>query len=92
MTVGLSQYHKEQKNMAKNVIISGVTYQDVPAVDIPLADQTGNAKFLDTSSANVKASDLRKDVIAYGADGQVVGTLTPAVVSYDSDTKVLSIT
>lgn len=77
--------------MAKNVIIRGVTYEDVPMVEIPLAEEVGTAKFYDTSSANMKATDLLYGVTGFGANGEVVGTLRPAIVSYDSDTKVLSI-
>ena len=77
--------------MAKNVVIRGVTYSDVPAVQIPLAEGEGTAKFYDTTGANMQASDLRNGVTGFGANGEVVGTLNPAVISYDSDTKVLSI-
>lgn len=39
--------------MAKNVIINGVTYNDAPAVSIPLAQGSGNAIFYDTSDASL---------------------------------------
>ena len=77
--------------MAKNVVIRDVTYQNVPSVEIPLADDEGTAKFFDCSDGKLQASDLRKDVVGYGENGKVVGSLDPAVISYDSDTKVLSI-
>ena len=36
--------------MAKNVVINGVTYSNVPEVDIPISGG-GTAKFMDTSDA-----------------------------------------
>ena len=41
--------------MAQNVIINGVTYQNVPEVDIPLSGG-GTAKFMDTTIASNAAS------------------------------------
>ena len=38
--------------MAKNVVINGVVYSDVPYVNIPLSGATGNAKFVDTDSGD----------------------------------------
>ena len=38
--------------MAQNVIINGVTYSNVPQVDIPKAD-SGTASFYDTSDATL---------------------------------------
>lgn len=39
--------------MAKNVVINGVTYSDVPSVEIPLSGSSGNAEFYDTSDATL---------------------------------------
>lgn len=39
--------------MAQNVIINGVTYQNVPSVQIPLSGASGNAEFFDTSDATL---------------------------------------
>lgn len=39
--------------MAKNVIINGVPYQNVPQVDIPLSGGSGEASFYDTSDATL---------------------------------------
>lgn len=39
--------------MAKNVKINGVTYSDVPSVEIPLATGSGSAEFYDTSDATL---------------------------------------
>ncbi len=43
--------------MAQNVIINGVTYQNVPEVDIPLSGG-GTAKFMDTDDANAASGDI----------------------------------
>ena len=40
--------------MAQSVVINGVTYPDVPAVDIPLSGG-GTAEFTDTSDANLNS-------------------------------------
>lgn len=61
--------------MAKNVIINEVTYSNVPHVDIPKADGSGDATFYDTSAANIAASDIRKGKSGFGANGQVDGNL-----------------
>lgn len=73
----------------KTVIINGVTYQNVPQVNIPTAD--GIATFFETSGANVTAGDILSGKIAYGVSGLVTGNLTVPTISQDSVTKVLSI-
>ena len=60
--------------MAQNVIINGVTYQNVPEVDIPKSGG-GTAKFYDTASANAAASDILTGKTAYGASGSVSGSM-----------------
>lgn len=60
--------------MAQNVIINGVTYQSVPEVDIPKSGG-GTAKFYDTASASVSASDLLTGKTAYGTSGEVSGSM-----------------
>lgn len=44
--------------MAKNVIINGVTYQDVPQVEVPLSGGGGNAVFYETSGATASRSEV----------------------------------
>lgn len=61
--------------MAKNVKINGVSYDNVPYVDMPKTDNTGDARFYDNTAATVTASDLRKNVKAMGANGEVTGNL-----------------
>lgn len=60
--------------MAQNVIINGVTYQNVPEVDIPKSGG-GTAKFFDTADANVSSSDLLTGKAAYGATGPISGSM-----------------
>jgi len=60
--------------MAQNVIINGVTYSNVPQVNIPKSGG-GTAVFTDTSGADIAASDIRTGKTAYGANGEVQGNL-----------------
>ena len=60
--------------MAQNVIINGVTYQNVPEVDIPKSGG-GKAKFYDTASADVSGADLLTGKTAFGASGAVSGSM-----------------
>lgn len=72
--------------MAKNVIINGVTYQSVPEVDIPQAGG-GTAKFWDTTGANVAAGDVRNGKKAFGANGEVNGSMSEkAAASFNPST------
>lgn len=61
--------------MAQNVIINGVTYQNVPEVDIPLSGG-GTAKFMDTSDANAAAADIRAGKSGYVNGVKVSGSMT----------------
>jgi hypothetical protein len=58
--------------MAQTVIINGVTYQNVPEVDIP-KNGGGTAKFYDTSGADATSSDLLTGKTAFGASGSISG-------------------
>lgn len=60
--------------MAQNVIINGVTYQNVPEVDIPKSGG-GTAKFYDTEAANVTGADILTGKTAFGANGSVSGSM-----------------
>lgn len=56
--------------MAKNVVIRGNTYSDLPAIDIPLANGQGDARFHDiTDSTITSGAQLRNGVKGYGPDG-----------------------
>lgn len=60
--------------MAQNVIINGVVYSDVPEVNIPKSGG-GTARFYDTASGNLSASDLLTGKVGYGASGAVSGSM-----------------
>lgn len=60
--------------MAKNVIINGVTYSDVPQVDIPLAAGSGNASFYDSSDADASQGDVLYGKTYY-KDGKKTGSM-----------------
>lgn len=60
--------------MAQNVIINGVTYQNVPEVDIPKVGG-GTAKFYDASSGTADAGDILSGKTAYGSSGAVTGSM-----------------
>lgn len=62
--------------MAQNVVINGVTYQNVPEVDIPLSGG-GTAKFLDTTipSDGATSADMLNNKKAY-----VNGVLVPGSI------------
>jgi hypothetical protein len=62
--------------MAKNVIINGVTYQDVPQVAIPLSGTTGMAEFYDTSDATLDSGGKMLSGNTAYADGvKYTGTI-----------------
>ena len=60
--------------MAQNVVINGVTYQNVPEVDIPKSG-SGTAKFYDTASADFAAGDLLTGKKGFGASGEITGSM-----------------
>lgn len=60
--------------MAQNVIINGVTYANVPEVNIPKSGG-GTAKFYDTASANGAAADVLAGKKVFGASGEITGSM-----------------
>lgn len=60
--------------MAQNVIINGVTYSNVPEVDIPKST-SGTAKFYDTAGASAASEDLLTGKTAFGASGEISGSM-----------------
>lgn len=60
--------------MAQNVVINGVTYSNVPEVDIPKSGG-GTAKFFDTAGADFAAGDLLTGKTGYGPSGSVSGSM-----------------
>ena len=77
--------------MAQNVKINGVTYSNVPSVQIPLDAGGGNATFFDTATATATANDIVSGKVAFNGNGSVTGQLTLVSVSQNSGTKVLTI-
>ena len=75
----------------KSVSINGVTYSDVPYINVPLSTGNGNATFYDTSDGTIDASKVLQGYKGYGSSGAVNGSLTVVSVSQDSTTKVLTI-
>ena len=55
--------------MAKNVIINGVTYQNVPEGQMPLASGSGSARFVDTDDATLSGGGQMLDGVTAYADG-----------------------
>ena len=60
--------------MAQNVIINGVTYSNVPEVDIP-KQGGGTSKFYDTSTADIANTDVLTGKTAFGASGSISGSM-----------------
>ena len=73
------------------VKINGITYSNVPSVQIPLDQGGGNATFYDTGTATATAADIVNGVVAFNANGSVTGTLTQVSVSQNGATHVLTI-
>lgn len=61
--------------MAQNVVINGVTYQNVPEVDIPKSGG-GTAKFYDTAGADFTAADLLTGKTGFGSTGSISGSMS----------------
>lgn len=77
--------------MAQNVIINGVTYSNVPEVDIP-KNGGGTAKFVDTSDADATSAQLRNGATAWVNGTKITGSMTEkAAASYTPGTSDQSI-
>ena len=62
--------------MAQNVVINGVTYNDVPSVSIPLTPGPGTATFTDTTDANLDdGGKMLNNVTAYSNGVKYTGTI-----------------
>lgn len=60
--------------MAQNVVINGVTYNDVPEVDIPKSGG-GTSKFYDPSDATAAEGDILSGKDAYISGGKKNGSM-----------------
>ena len=58
-----------------NVVINGVTYSDVPQVDIPKAGGGGDATFYSTEGDTGVAADVLAGKTVHTADGAVTGSM-----------------
>jgi len=62
--------------MAQNVVINGVTYQNVPSVEIPTSGGGDNAVFVDTSDATLASGgSMLSGVTAYSDGTKYTGTI-----------------
>ena len=79
--------------MAKSVIINGVTYSDVPQVEIPLSSGSGNATFYDSSDADAAAGDVLSGKTFYKDGGKTTGSMpNNGSTSGDISTKAGTVT
>lgn len=60
--------------MAQNVVINGVTYNNVPSVNIPKSG-SGTAIFWDTTGADTAAEDVLTGKTAFGPAGAINGSM-----------------
>lgn len=68
--------------MAKNVVINGVTYQNVPSVRIPLSGASGNAEFTDTSDATLDSgAKMLSGATAYAGGTKYTGSIETKTAS-----------
>lgn len=66
--------------MSKNVRIASTTYNNVPSIEVPLANGGGNAVFVDSSDANATTSDIVLNKTAYVNSSKVTGNLV--IITY----------
>lgn len=68
--------------MAKNVVINGVTYSNVPSVEIPISGGSGNAEFYDTSDATLDSGGkMLSGSTAYADGTKYTGTIATKTAS-----------
>lgn len=78
--------------MAQNVIINGVTYSNVPEVDIPKSGG-GTAKFMDTADATATSAQMLSGATGYVNGSKVTGNIqSKAAQTYTPSTADQTIT
>lgn len=77
--------------MAQNVVINGVTYQNVPEVDIPKSGG-GTAKFTDISDSTAAAGDVLSGKYFYTSSGTKTQGSIASKSSSDMTASVLTVT
>lgn len=77
--------------MAQNVVINGVTYSDVPEVDIPKSGG-GTAKFTDISDSTAAAGDVLSGKYFYTSSGTKTQGSIASKSSSDMTASVLTVT
>ena len=77
--------------MAQNVVINGVTYSNVPEVDIPKSGG-GTASFFDISDTTAVAADVLASKTMYKADGTKVNGSIATKTSSDISSSTLTVT
>lgn len=77
--------------MAQNVVINGVTYQNVPEVDIPKSGG-GTAKFTDISDTTAAAGDVLSGKYFYTSGGAKTQGSIATKTSSDLAASVLTVT
>lgn len=74
------------------VVINGVTYQNVPEVDIPISGG-GTAKFYDVTNVDAAAANVLSGKVFVGASGEDTGTMpNNGAVSGEIETKAGTVT
>lgn len=76
--------------MAQNVVINGVTYQNVPQVEIPKSG-SGTAVFYDPSDATATADKVLNGYTFYKGDGKGTGNIATKTSS-DLTANTLTVT
>ena len=75
-----------------NVVINGVTYQNVPEVDIPISGG-GTAKFYDVTNVDAAAANVLSGKVFVGANGEDTGTMpNNGAVGGEIETKAGTVT
>jgi len=77
--------------MAQNVKINNATYNAVPFVKVPKADNSGDATFWDCASDTVTADKVLAGYTFHNGNGAGTGQATVPSVSQDGSTKGLTI-